>query len=138
MKAKKIVLAAVLFLALCACSDDNVMNPVQPLAPTFANVEQILNNGCAFTGCHGSTNPNPIGQPLILVTGSSYDRLVNAPSAQTSGFMLVRPGLPDSSALYLRITGRGGRARMPFFGDPLPSDQTDLIRRWIESGALKN
>lgn len=47
--------------AFCACSNDSVMNPTQPLAPTFTNVEMILNNSCAFTGCHGSINPNPIG-----------------------------------------------------------------------------
>lgn len=133
-------LLSALLLTLCACSANNAMNPTQPQpqAPTFANVEQILNNGCAFTLCHGSTNPNPIGQPLLLEAGSSYERLVNAPSVQTLGFMLVRPGLPDSSALYLRITGRGGRARMPFFGDPLPAETVALIRRWIELGALKN
>ena len=75
---------------------------------------------------------------MILDSGASYGQIVNVPSAQTPGLMRVRPGLPDSSALYLRITGRGGRARMPFFGDPLPAETIAVIRRWIELGVLKN
>lgn len=77
---------------------------------------------------------------MVLETGGSYAQIYNQSSFEIPQLRRVRPFQPDSSYLLKKL--RGDRdivgVRMPFFGDPLPAEQIDLIRRWIESGALKN
>ncbi|HEV8544500.1 MAG TPA: c-type cytochrome domain-containing protein [Verrucomicrobiae bacterium] len=47
----------------------------------------------------------------------------------------VVAGKPTESELFKRITAPGEDDRMPQKGDPLPSEQIERIRRWIEEGA---
>ncbi len=44
-------------------------------------------------------------------------------------------GDPDGSYLLDLITARDGKAQMPKGSDPLTSDELQVIRDWIESGA---
>ena len=50
------------------------------------------------------------------------------------GRALVAPGDLDNSELYLRVTGTGGVAQMPF-GGTLPPADIENITNWISEGA---
>lgn len=52
-----------------------------------------------------------------------------------SGEPAVTGGNPDSSELFKRLIASDADDRMPQEGEPLPSAQIDLIRRWIAEGA---
>ena len=50
---------------------------------------------------------------------------------------VVVPHDPEASSLYQYVSHRA-RPFMPYGGDKLPETQVDLIRQWIEQGALEN
>lgn len=52
-----------------------------------------------------------------------------------SGAVIV-PGHSAESLLVKRILGAGGQPRMPMGGDPLPPAQIELLKRWIDQGAI--
>ena len=47
----------------------------------------------------------------------------------------IGPGNADGSRLYHRLIGTSFGTRMPPGGAPLPDDEVDIIRRWIDEGA---
>ena len=72
----------------------------------------------------------------------AWSRLVNIPSKQSS-LLLVDPGSPDSSYLYIKLieTGEsvgGSGLLMPIQQPPLDPGQIETIRLWIEQGAKQN
>ena len=48
----------------------------------------------------------------------------------------IIPGKSGESRLIKRVLGEGGESRMPLGGDPLTPQQIDLLRRWIDQGAV--
>ena len=52
-----------------------------------------------------------------------------------SGRVLV-PGSGSESLIVQRISGGGGKARMPLQGPPLTPEQVERVRRWIDEGAI--
>jgi hypothetical protein len=52
-----------------------------------------------------------------------------------SGAAIV-PGNSKQSRLLTRVLGEGGEQRMPLGGEPLSAQQIELIRRWIDEGAI--
>ena len=48
----------------------------------------------------------------------------------------IGPGSAQSSRLYLRLIGERYGARMPYKSDPLSAAQIDIIKRWIDQGAV--
>jgi mono/diheme cytochrome c family protein len=52
-----------------------------------------------------------------------------------SGAAII-PGDTGKSLLLRRILGEGGEARMPMGGAPLNAAQIELIRKWIDQGAV--
>ncbi len=52
------------------------------------------------------------------------------------GGAVIVPGRSRASRLLARILGEGSEQRMPLGGDPLKPEQIDLIRRWIDEGAV--
>lgn len=98
---------------------------------TPANVQAIFDQSCALSGCHRDY------QRPFLTAGVSYDNIVGVPSTQSPGLNFIEPGDPSRSYLYLKITGASGiiGTRMPQASAPLPAEQVDTIRVWIENGA---
>ncbi|MFV8817025.1 hypothetical protein [Haliea sp. E17] len=109
----------------------------QPPAPTATLSEiqsRVFNVSCAFSGCHGSGAGG-----LNLKAGQSFANLVNIPSSQNSSFIRVIPGDADNSLLVRKIEGtQPFGLRMPLGGGPLSSANIQLIRDWIDAGALDN
>ena len=54
-----------------------------------------------------------------------------------SGGASIEPGNADNSRLFKLIT-KAEEPYMPPSGDPLPPEQIELIRKWINDGALQN
>ena len=67
---------------------------------------------------------------------SDYENIVNATSTQRPNLMLIKPGVHDSSYLYMKVTGVEGitGSRMPP-GGKLTMEQLDLLLDWILEGA---
>jgi hypothetical protein len=89
-----------------------------------SDIKPILSNPCGF--CH------------FWPTTSS---LVNVPGSFFPSHVLVKPGDPASSLIYIKIAGpppAGLGARMPQSFPPLTAAQIDRFRRWILEGALNN
>lgn len=95
------------------------------------DVQPIFDSNCIV--CHIS-----LGQAafLPLTDDVSYGNLVNEPSTYTSGGTLVIPGNSTDSILYKRINGTSVGAQMPKGVSALSSSDQNLIKTWIDEGAL--
>jgi hypothetical protein len=119
------------------CTDDQIGDAGVPA--TFVHVQRIFNESCA--SCHCCSDP------LLLTTGMAYAQIVNrkAPSSaagidESCGGVLVKPGDPDASYLYQKISTTSPCAGQPmpraeFQLSPLQECEQDLVRRWILAGA---
>ena len=80
--------------------------------------------GCL--GCHGGTNNLFVGTVADLMTGGLHGPAI----------------VPGNSAASLLVQKIGPNppfgARMPYGGTPLPDSTIQLIRNWIDQGALNN
>jgi len=112
-----------LMLSLTGCYYDEVIE-VAPLPPEFEasfvnDIQPIFTAKCA--SCHGgSLTPD-------LREGNSYDAIVNG--------VFIVPNDIDASVLYQRLIGNGNL--MPP-GNPLSTTKINLVKSWIENGALNN
>jgi hypothetical protein len=108
------------------CDDLSGITPT-PAVDFESQIQPIL-DGCA--NCHGASGP----AGLDLRAGESYDNLVGVISNTNPGRLLVDPGAPGTSALFLAVNcdSPGGPGfRMP----GADSQQAALIRDWIAQGA---
>ena len=115
---------------------EKLQSAVPALPP---DVQPILDSICIE--CHTPGGP----WPSLDMTVDAYDDLVNADGIQTlalTDIFLVVPGDPESSYILYklagtqeRIAGAAAGAQMPQGFDPLPLEQQDTIRTWIECGA---
>lgn len=107
-----------------------VSNPVS----FSGQVQPIFTARCVNAGCHPGG-----GAPFPLQAGVSYNNLVGvtATNGPCAGDKRVLPFSADASALVKRLEGTCG-LQMPLGGTPLPVDQIQLIRDWINQGAANN
>ncbi len=132
-------LLAVTALAGCADYGDDPTDggsggPVDPPTETvsFANdVQPIFTTNCV--GCHGDGG----NAGLDLRSGQSYTNLVQIPSTESS-LNLVERDLPGQSWLYLKLTGQQNVGQVMPPSGSLDAAITDVVRIWIEEGALDN
>ncbi len=91
-------------------------------------IRPLLSDTCFQ--CHGP-------DPQVRMAGLRLDLREDFFEARTSGVPVV-PGDPDSSLVFRRITAEDPARRMPpaYSQKTLNDDQVDLIRRWIEEGAV--
>jgi len=100
------------------------------LAPAFGEqpvsfhkqIHPILERNCQ--GCH---QPASRQSDLLLTT---YEGFKNG-GRKGPAFVA---GDPDKSVVISYVTGQT-KPQMPFGGRPLPDDQIELLRRWIQEGA---
>lgn len=120
----------------CSGDENGVTPPPGGQQVSFATqVQPIFTASCAVPGCHvpgGSA-------PFSLASGSSRGNLVDQPATTSScSFLRVKPFVADSSVLYRRISGTSCGAQMPLGRTPISSSSQQLIRDWINQGALNN
>jgi mono/diheme cytochrome c family protein len=87
-----------------------------------AEIRPILAARCY--SCHG---------PELQQNGLRLDSLEAILKGSTNS-SVVMPGDSEKSPLVRRILGLD-RPRMPYGGPPLPADDVELIRKWIDQGA---
>ena len=111
-----------------------------------ADVLPIFQNSCtANPTCHGT----PDGIEVFLTGGDIRGRLVGVPSSELATMPYITAGDPTNSYLMHKVDGtlddfaahcaKGDcGAQMPKGETPLSSSDRDVIRAWIEQGALDN
>ena len=101
-----------------------------------ADVLPLLTTRCVMCHVEGAAQGN------LTLYPDAWAQLVGVPSTQ-SPLKRVEPGAPDKSYLYLKVLGThleagGSGLRMPFQQDPLSPAELELLRKWIEQGALRD
>ena len=136
-------------LAIVGCTDltitrasDRITTPIAN--PSFSgDIAPVLRQTCASaSACHGL----PTGQLGLVLEGSDsaiYAHLVNVRSVYDSTFLRVKPGVPDSSWMYMVLSDspsvrQNFPYRMPLTQLPLPLAVRQTIRNWIANGAPAN
>jgi cytochrome c553 len=138
-----LILAAAFAGAACDEKLADVAGPTPDLVPTFSSIQKEIFDTTDSSGrlacitCHTDSGRTPAGG-LVLLSGRSYQALVEQPSRFKTGAIFVVPGDPDNSYLIHKLDGAADMAgsRMPRGTGPfLTSGQMQIIRRWIELGA---
>ncbi len=129
----RLVLTAILLLApllpvthaLSQCAADDRSEPARPV-DYKREIKPLLFQKCA--ACHGALKQN---SGLRLDAGELIRK------GGDSGQVLV-PGESSNSMLIKRVTDRDHSVRMPpeGQGEKLSESQVDLLRRWIDQGAV--
>ena len=112
-----------------------IVLPANPPKISFANeIQPIFTPKCASAGCHkGGT---PAGN-LNLEAGNSYTNLVNVPANYGTAILVV-PSVAGSSVLWHKVADTGIYGGVMPMAGPLQSFEQDLIKKWINEGALNN
>jgi len=133
--------ALLLALAACGGGGEDAPPPAPPppavLQPTLASIQaNVFTPSCAISGCHTGMGAQA---GLNLEPDSSWGALVNIVSSQDVLRIRVVPMDPDGSLLIQKLEGTAMLgARMPADGNYLQQSTVDVIRRWIQDGALMN
>jgi polyvinyl alcohol dehydrogenase (cytochrome) len=130
-----------------AASDAGMPGQSNPNVVTYTEVFKQVIEGCGASFCHGGN----VGMFFVGNQAETYRQLVSVPamdnnagvggkaSCASLGLTRVVPGDPAASLLYLKLTGTQpcGEAMPPASVGPLlAADKLDLVKRWIEGGAL--
>lgn len=101
------------------------------------DVQPIFTANCSFEGCHGGSAP--ILDQDLSSAQHSFASVVNVPSMEVDGLMRVKPGDSANSYLYQKISQDTPQVgtRMPQGRPNLSDDEINLIRRWIDGGAVQ-
>jgi hypothetical protein len=129
------VVASMLGLvAACGGSPVPELPPGTPVS-YGEHLEELVLLRCL--SCHTTEEPKA---ELILEAGSGYDQMVGRRSVQSPELLLVAPGDPEASYLWLKVDHRAsegkGMPRTLFGAKRLPEAEVEIFRRWIEDGAL--
>ena len=143
-----------LTLAACGGSDaatgpieDVTGRPLPPPLPTGPSFAQEVNpilvlHGCTAALCHGSgsVSGHPGGDlTLTASAAANYANLYLVASYGEPEILRVRPRDATNSYLVIKLEGRQLEGRtMPVGRPAVSSDEIDLIRDWIDSGAQDN
>ena len=137
-----VVLLLLAFQTPSCKKDDTAVAPEPPVEPKLSSIQaQIFDvNGCSTTTCHGAA----ASSGLQLTAGTSFGQLVGVASLNDGDhqppFVRVKPGVPDSSFLVIKLTGPSPRqgSLMPRVGSKISNDKINAIRTWILNGAQNN
>ena len=112
-----------------------LVSPPGALVPTLASIQDnVFSVSCAVPGCHGGVSAQ---QGLRLDLGFSAGNLINVPSPRDPNLIRVVPGDPDASFLIQKLDGTQTLGdRMPDGGPYLTTATINVIRQWIQDGAL--
>lgn len=125
MKPLYVAIAASVVI-LGACGQKERVSPV-----SFATqVKPILDRNCVE--CHKAAGQGYGRSGLRL---DSYESLM----AGTKFGPVIKPGSAISSSLYLLVAGKADPSiRMPHNRGPLPNEDVETIKNWIDQGAKNN
>jgi len=110
-----------------------------PGDPDIAVVQdEVFSLSCAFSSCHGSSGS---GELELTDADTSLAELIDVESHEVAGEVRVIPGDSANSLLFKLLEGPvGGADQMPPSSGSVEvsvtQDQLDLVRDWIDAGAL--
>jgi mono/diheme cytochrome c family protein len=120
-----LALLALALLAGCYYDNEEELYPDDPNATcetanvTFSGtVQPIINQNCAYSGCHGGTPPLPGGYNLETYAGVQ--------------------GIANSGRLLSTIRHESGFSAMPKNLPKLPDCSINQIAAWVSAGAPNN
>ncbi len=128
-----LLLSVLGFFAACQYEQIDASGIVDPAEDvSFSqDILPLVTTSCAGGGCH-------VGQTTNGVNLSSYDQMLNSVGLQYNGPVVV-PGNAANSPLFDKINPNPEfGVRMPSGRAPLSNNQIELIRAWIDEGALDN
>jgi hypothetical protein len=127
-------------LLAAACAGDGVVTETvvvpPPNGPTLTELQtSIFTPVCAVDGCHAP----PAQQGMNLTAGNTYANTVGVDAVELPPFKRVVPNHSADSYLYMKLAGdpRILGDRMPE-GGILTATELDMVRAWIDAGALNN
>jgi hypothetical protein len=127
----EITLIALLGLVFVGCSStDNPSSTNGDETYYKTEIQTILNQSCATSGCHDSqTKTNGVNL-------SSYEAVM-ASSGQDYGRKVVTPGDAENSPLIdvIMAERKINIPRMPFNRSPLSDAKIQKLREWVANGA---
>lgn len=101
---------------------------------------EVFARSCATADCHSqATASGGLVLEGLLAYGQLYGLAAHNEAAGALGIKRVRPGDPEGSFLYRKITGAleaGQGEAMPRGGAALSAAQVELVRQWIALGAV--
>jgi hypothetical protein len=125
-------LIAGLGLALAGPACGGTEDEPETGAHNLATLEAEVFNRCSFTSCHVGG-----GAAGLNLEAPIHGKIVNQPSSQFPDLVLVKPGSPGDSYLYVKLTATPPPEGKPMpFGGPLKSADIARVERWILDGAL--
>ena len=125
-KVFQFIILVTVSLFISSCYYDSIYEPIDTGGNGEPEVVSYQNDIIPLWGqCVGCHNGN---QPPNLEDNVSYDSLLN-------GFVV--PGDADASILYQSLLGINGVSLMPP-GAQWPDSKINLVRDWINQGALDN
>ncbi len=142
--------ALLLLLGAIGCANHDARIGILPsIAPPPAgvpislskDVQPIFTAKCALSGCHGPVSP---AQSLVLDNAADSDLfLVKITSIEAPPLKRVSPFDSGKSYIINKLLGTDGSVGgpgtlMPLGGPPLPNADIQIIRDWIDQGALDN
>jgi hypothetical protein len=106
------------------------------------DVQPLFSQNCAVVGCHSSPNVGG-GIPFSLSAFNAYESIVSVTAAERPLLKRISPGDSANSYLYQKVTllppAIGGNPMpAPGTGNVLTADQKDILKTWIDQGALRN
>ena len=113
-----------------------LVSPPSALVPTLASIQDnVFSPRCAIPECHGGGN---VQFGLRLDPGFSAGNLINVPSPRDANLIRVIPGNPNGSFIIQKLQGADWLLgnRMPDNGPYLTTATINVIRQWIQDGAL--
>jgi hypothetical protein len=98
-------------------------------------VQPVLTANCTGQGCHSGSGAQ-LGQDVS--EGNAYKSLVNVKSEEVPELFRVKPGDSANSYVYQKLTQNPPQVGdpMPLGNFPLSPDKIEIIKRWIDGGAL--
>lgn len=112
--------------------------PDPSIGATLSQIQaRIFDTNCALSGCHAGGSPQ-LG--LDLSAGQAFSNIVNVASTEQPSLLRVAPGDPENSYLLQKIRGDMSisGAQMPLGRAALSAANIELVRQWIDEGALDN
>jgi len=111
-----------------------------PFPATLSAIQtNVFDATCSLAGCHGEAFP-PLN--LRLAPGEAWSNLYEVPSFFDPDLFLVKPFDSENSFLMIKLVEFDERRigeRMPIADQPyLTDEELDVVRRWIDEGALDN
>jgi hypothetical protein len=108
-----------------------------PAPPAFSEVYAVMERSCGggMSGCHITGMSAGLKMPDATAALAS---LVNVASSKCPGELRVVPGDAEGSLLVQVLEGSTACVKpMPLGRDTLSADDLELVRTWIDDGALE-